>query len=1240
MSEVGKLSASLTLEGAAEFQRQMQAVGAQLKEGGNQGRSFGQLGAQAFKTAAGATVGLTSAAGAYLAVLTKTGVAYNSLQQNSRAALSVLLGGTEQANAQMDKLDAFARNSPFSKTVFIDAQQQLLGFGVEAKKVIPYMDALQNAVAATGGSNAQLDGLVQIMAKIQSSSKITAVDLMQFGNRGVDAAALIGSQMGKTAQEIREQITDGALGAEEALDALAAGMQSKFGGTTELVKEQWTGAVDRVRAANRDIGAIIAEPFVSKNGGGMAVTWGNQVADVLRAIEGQAKPVMEILTARGGGMFAGITEGLDSAQASIERFNPAKIETALDAMANHAPAIGVLSGVLLSLGSSVGPLGAVFGALNLTINPVVAAFVGLAAASPEVRAGLAEVAEAGAPLLGVIGELAQILSGALTTAMPVVADGLGLIASVAGPLVDIVAQIPAPVLLGVAAFLALHKATGPLAGGITAVAESLMRFGQYAQVQASLGGTTTGMGALSRASMVARSSVEQLGGALKTAFLANPVGIALTVVAGAVALWAAENAKAQQKVQEHQGRVAELKGTLDATSGALTDASKSMIGQVAATDEMASALQRTGVTGSAFVTALTEGGAAAKQFESDVMQSAQATAEFEKYSESWGRTAEKLGVPLDTLVRSSLGFTDAQAEVDAALRKTGGSFTGLERELDNTTRGMQKHMSGQHEVISTYEAQRNAIEEAQREQQRLQQATREAAAAMTDAARSNQAFNDALSVANDATQDAETRLRALKQALDEISGGTKTARQAQTDLAETALNLRDALAATGPEGEKLWKSFVDGAGAIETSTREGIAFERMLDSTNDKMLQAMQAASDEAMAHNDREGAVRNAIAAGKEHVETLQEELRLAGMGEEAIAALTAEYLEVPELVATTMQLEGVTEVGQQILEILGELALVEEGKTITIANEGGEETAQILRDLGYEVESTDDYKTITITSEGADTVTEQLDQIAGLQVPEKIFKVDAETADALAKFDGVETVKINDKWSYVYGNNTDAVKKIETVKNDNPKAKVVEIKAEDSGFWGAWGRIAGAAMSKIVGIGGGSGKFAGGIVESNNFAQGGFGGEQVRHRAAGGYSSGIYNGVMGGLWHMGVDGVPTNFAEKELGVPWEVYISGREGDRQANVGYALEALRRLGSPSIPIAALAGTPQVRHRAAGGITGAQVVPSQVSAGQSDNWGSSGPLVGNVYLGGGVTNDDFVELERRIDFWKRGGAPNV
>lgn len=1147
--EVGRLSAALTLDGVQEFHQGLDAAGRKLNDTGQKGASFGKAGEAAVRAAAGATTGLVTAAGAYLAILTKTGVGYNSLQQNSRAALSVLLGGAQQANAQMDKLDSFARNSPFSKSVFIQAQQQLIGFGMEAGKVIPTLDAIQQGVAAMGGSNEQIPEVVNILAKVQSTGKFTAETLNELGYRGVDAATLMGNAMGKTAAQMREDISEGAIGGAEAIDVLVSAMQDRFGGAADGVKQQWSGAVDRIKAANRDLGAHIAEPFVSAQGGGMAVTWGNQVADVLRAIEKQAVPVMGILTQRGMPFFAALTQGLDSTAAAIKRWNPESFSVTLDKLGNHAPGIAALAGATLALGANVGPLGQMLSVLGISANPAVAAFVALAAVSPELRTSLMGVVKAGEPLLPVVGELAQILSGTLNSALPVVAGGLDAVASILEVVLGVVASIPTPVLAGATAFLAMHAATKSLNAPLSTVLGLLQQFGQRAAVQAALGETSGAMGALSTASMSAKAGVESLGTAMKTAFLSNPIGIALTVVAGAVALWAVANANAQKDIQAHKDGVAELKDTLNATTGALTEATEAKVKSSLA-DTRAKEL------------------------------------------------AEEMNISYSDMEQAILGNEEALARVTAGIDAHAAATTTGDKNMDSWSATATNGANRVREFSEILDEHRSRVEEAQQAKRDMIQADREAAAALTDAARSNQRFNEALEVARDATADAETRVRALKQALDELSGGSRTARQAQTDLNETSLNLADALSRADENGTKLWQSFVTSSGAIETSTQAGIDFERMLYSANDKMGSAIQLAVDEKLAHDDRAGAMRAAIEVGNEHISKIQETLVAGGMEEEQARRVAQAYLDVPSLVATLLTTEGsASEVGQEVLGIMEQLAGLGEGQTIQIDAEGAEETAQILSDIGVQIELSADGKHYVITSEGSDVVAQQLSDLAATQPPNKLFKIEANAMDAYSKIDGVNVKQIDKKTAVVWGENGKAIEAIEAINRKNPDRKVVTITGDSSSFESVWSSVVGRVGSAWVSIFGEKGNFSGGMY-----------GADGQHFDAGGFPSGMYAGVNGGIRKPGIDGIPHVFAEAELGVPWEAYISGKPQFRERNIGLALEALRRLAFPVIPVSALGGTRAFAGGGSVGVSAPEVSPATPRAATEWNMTIVNPVV--------------------------------
>ncbi len=303
---------------------------------------------------AGAAGAATLGVGAMVA---KTGIAYNTLQQTSRAALGTILGGAQKANAQMEQLDAFARTSPFSKQVFIQAQQQMLAFGIESQKVIPYLSAINDAVAASGGNSQMLGEVAFVIAQIGAAGKITATDLMQLGQRGINAAELIGSKMGMTGAEVRASITKGSLDAGEALDALAAGMSERFAGASAAVKDTMGGALDRVSAAWRDLASTIMSTAVDPTGGGWLVDLTNTLADIIRFAGKVPEPALQASSALAGLAGAGAI-GVAAVTALVPRY----IEYT-EAAAKLAEVSPRASKAIAGLGKAAGLAGLALGAM-------------------------------------------------------------------------------------------------------------------------------------------------------------------------------------------------------------------------------------------------------------------------------------------------------------------------------------------------------------------------------------------------------------------------------------------------------------------------------------------------------------------------------------------------------------------------------------------------------------------------------------------------------------------------------------------------------------------------------------------------------------------------------------------------------------------------------------------------------------------------------------------------------------
>ena len=544
------------------------------------------------KTMATAFAATTTAVAGIGAAALRVGLDYNRMQQSSRAALSTLLGSAEAANAQMDKLDEFARSSPFAKQVFIQAQQQLIGFGMAADDVLPTLNAIQNAVAAVGGSNDDISEITRILATVTSSGKITAETLNQLGVRGVDAATLIGEQMGKTGQEIRDSITNGSLDAGEAVKLLTDGMMARFGGATANIKQQMDGAADRVKGAFRDIGSALAAPFIDPKGGGYLVEWTNKVADAMRAAEAKIRPLVDLLVIRFGPGLASVTPLLDQVRGAINSWDISKVNGQLDEMGKYTPVIAGVAAAMFSLGTQSVPI---VGA----ISPLVAGFAALAATSPEVRRVFSDLGSELQPLVPQMGaltvELADLAMLAIRELVPAFGEllvsgghlavtlGGPLIGAVTGlvragePLVSLladvvgwVADLPTPVLATAAAFLALQGPLKPVATGIQNVIEAMMRVSEMRAVQQTLATAGTEVTNLDVAAMRAKPSLDRLGASIRGAFVINAPALAITGVVSALAYFVTRNQEAA-RASEELGR------TLDQTTGAITEQTEALV---------------------------------------------------------------------------------------------------------------------------------------------------------------------------------------------------------------------------------------------------------------------------------------------------------------------------------------------------------------------------------------------------------------------------------------------------------------------------------------------------------------------------------------------------------------------------------------------------------------------------------------------------------------------------------------
>lgn len=517
-----------------------------------------------------------------------SGIEFNTLQQVVHGTLPVLVGSAQASDQLLASVNKLNDSSPFARSSFLQLTQTLAGFGVQAKKIPELIDAIQQTVAATGGSSADLQELGGAFARIQSQGRLSLDVLQSFSSRGVDAIGILGKEMGKTQSEIRDMISNGLVPADKAIDILTKGLKSKFDGATEAVAKNLPGALDRVHAKLRDMGAELTRAFVNPTGGGALVDFLNHISNAIKHITTDILPPLRPLLEVVAQAFAAIGAKVEAFSRSI---NASGIPNFVGQLSTLAPVLAGLLGFFPKLLSFIPGFGPLLANLGGPFTAFILVLGTLAARSETVRNALTPVIGAFQNLFrvvvpivqGILPKLEELLGRVVAAIAPFIArvadqavpfvkqlgDVLTQLITQLGPVADAVGRLlaalnPAAFFQFVGVLLQVSKAFAPIAGFLVKVIDMLAKIGPiltvviadfvawkiatvvFGKVQEAITLTLgavhllgSGIPMLSGALSALTGAAEAAGVAMET--LLGPIGL----IAGAIALFIMFQSKGQ-----------------------------------------------------------------------------------------------------------------------------------------------------------------------------------------------------------------------------------------------------------------------------------------------------------------------------------------------------------------------------------------------------------------------------------------------------------------------------------------------------------------------------------------------------------------------------------------------------------------------------------------------------------------------------------------------------------------------
>ena len=244
-------------EAVGELQKFGREAGKVLDEQKTKWEGIANFGSQL----TGAGTALTAALALPLAGVGAAAVKAAEDLNKARTSFTTMLGSADQANQMLQQLQQFAATTPFEFPDLVEAARRMKALGVESAQVVPWLKTIGDTAAAMGGGKDVIDGITTALAQMSAKGKVSAEEMNQLAERGVPAWRILADQIGVSVPEAMKLAEKGAIKAADAIPAILAGMNEKFGGSmVELSKTltgQWSNFKDQLTLALIPIGQAL-----------------------------------------------------------------------------------------------------------------------------------------------------------------------------------------------------------------------------------------------------------------------------------------------------------------------------------------------------------------------------------------------------------------------------------------------------------------------------------------------------------------------------------------------------------------------------------------------------------------------------------------------------------------------------------------------------------------------------------------------------------------------------------------------------------------------------------------------------------------------------------------------------------------------------------------------------------------------------------------------------------------------
>lgn len=426
--------------------------------------------------------------------------------EQANVAFTTMLGSAEAAKTHMRELADFSAKTPFELKGVISMSRQLQGMGFAADEVKPLMTAVGDSVAAMGGGAVELERVTRALGQMKAKGKVSAEEMMQLSEIGINGWELLASATGKSVSEVQKLASEGKITADVFIKAFKnmQGPLAKFKGAMEAqsktLRGMWSTLKDTTTLALAEMATPIAQrlqevfpqiqsqteqffrgitPQFTAFAGGIVGVFANLmpvVGPIIQNLVGAigtvltaALPGFAALTGKIGTLFAGMGPAVDE----FAKAAGGHLDFVLQKLADMLPAGKDVEGVIDGLKEKFKPL---FDAAKEFGGAFVDSFDDLAPLAGEafknVVAVIAEVLQTLAPVVKpFLTRALETIVRVLESVLPHIEPTLGAVADAVIALFDAIGPAIEPIVTGIATVI--QAAAEALAPAMPAIVDAL-----------------------------------------------------------------------------------------------------------------------------------------------------------------------------------------------------------------------------------------------------------------------------------------------------------------------------------------------------------------------------------------------------------------------------------------------------------------------------------------------------------------------------------------------------------------------------------------------------------------------------------------------------------------------------------------------------------------------------------------------------------------------------------------------